>query len=134
MNTKTIKDVQISARDILQMVPMKNEKVFVEREEADDVVLKVPLKKKWYNNPPLTWILPFSQYRRIGLDRLGVKVWKECDGSTNVERIVEQFSVNYKLTFHEARLTVTDFLRDLSKRGIIAVVKYTEEDNKVEKN
>jgi hypothetical protein len=127
--SRTVKDVQISARDILEMVPMKNQKVEVEHEDDTMVILRVPLRKRWFNQPPFSWILPISRTRRIELTTLGRQVWGACDGKRTVEDIVEEFSRRFNLTFHESRLTVTDFLRNLSRRGIVAVVKYSQEEN-----
>jgi hypothetical protein len=39
-----------------------------------------------------------------------------------VERIVESFAADHKLTFREAQLSVTQFLRMLTERGVVAIV------------
>jgi hypothetical protein len=109
------------------MIPVKNREVEVERNDENGTVLRVPMRKGWYRRPPLTWVLPLSTYRRVQLDGLGKDVWEACDGRKSVEAIVDDFANRFKLTFHESRLTVTDFLRDLSRRALIALVQYREE-------
>lgn len=116
-----------SARDIVGMIPVKNREVEVERNDENGTVLRVPMRKGWYRRPPLTWVLPLSTYRRVQLDGLGKDVWEACDGRRSVEAIVDDFADRFKLTFHESRLTVTNFLRDLSRRALIALVQYRED-------
>jgi hypothetical protein len=38
-----------------------------------------------------------------------------------VEEIVEAFAARHRLTFHEARLSVTAFLRQLTWRGLVVI-------------
>ena len=44
-----------------------------------------------------------------------------CDGRQTVEAIVDRLAANHKLTFHESRLAVMQFLRMLMQRGAVAV-------------
>ena len=125
--TRAQREPTQSARDIVSMIPVKNREVEVERNDENGTVLRVPMRKGWYRRPPLTWVLPLSTYRRVQLDGLGKDVWEACDGRRSVEAIVDDFANRFKLTFHESRLTVTDFLRDLSRRALIALVQYREE-------
>ncbi len=125
--TRAQREPTQSARDIVSMIPVKNREVEVERNDENGTVLRVPMRKGWYRRPPLTWVLPLSTYRRVQLDGLGKDVWEACDGRRCVEAIVDEFANRFKLTFHESRLTVTDFLRDLSRRALIALVQYREE-------
>jgi hypothetical protein len=59
--------------------------------------------------------------RRLTLDRLGTEVWRLCDGDRTVEEIVDTFSRNHDLTFHEARAAVTGYLTTLIQRGALAI-------------
>jgi hypothetical protein len=65
--------------------------------------------------------MPISHERAISLDRLGSEVWQACDGRRTVEEIVDLFAAAHDLTFHEARLSVTEFLRLLVLRGLVVV-------------
>lgn len=115
--------------DVLDAVPVRNETVRQEEKpptggrSEDEMVLRVPLKRRWYMHPPFSWLLPFSTERAVGLDRLGTEVWGSCDGKTTTERIIEQFALRHHLTFHEARICVVSFLRSLTRRGLIVMVK-----------
>ena len=45
-----------------------------------------------------------------------------CDGKKPVESIIEKFAAMHKLSFREAQLAVTQFLRELLQRGVVVVV------------
>jgi hypothetical protein len=51
-----------------------------------------------------------------------------CDGRRTVEAIIEEFAADHKLSFREAQLSVTQFLRQLTQRGLIAVVGESKDD------
>jgi len=108
--------------DFLESVPVPNRRVTADRQTEEAVVLSVPLRHRWYMNPPLSWMLPFSTHRRIGLDKLGTEVWKTCDGEKTTEQIIDTFSERHHLSFHEARLSIMSFLKDLTERGVIVMV------------
>lgn len=95
--------------------------------EGSALVLQVPLKKKKYMGPPLSWIMPFSKYRKVSLDSLGQEVWTACDGKRTTEQIIEEFADRHFVSFHEARLSIMEFLRQLMRRGLIVLVGYEEE-------
>lgn len=112
----------LSTVELLDAVPVRNRAVECESAREGEIVLKVPLRAQWYMKPPVGWLFPFSRYRRVALDRLGMEVWDGCDGKQTAERIVEQFARRHRLSFHEARLGVMQFLRDLTRRGLIVMV------------
>ena len=71
--------------------------------------------------PPLSWIVPFREESCSTLDPLGAEVWKLCDGQRTVEGVVDAFKDRYALSFHEARVAVTEYLKVLVQRGVLAV-------------
>ncbi len=112
---------QVSSAELLDAVPVRNETVACESDGERELVLSVPLQRKWYMGPPVCWILPFSRCRRIALDMYGREVWRECDGRRSAEAIVERFAGRHRLSFHEARLSVLTFLRELTRRGFLVM-------------
>lgn len=110
-----------SADDLLQSVPVRNDRA--EQQVLDDgkVVLTVPLKKTWFMGPPLSWFMPIRNERRFELDALGAEVWDLCNNRRDMEQIIETFADRHQLTFHEARLSVSAFLRTLVERGCIVM-------------
>ena len=115
---------------LLDAVPVPNRAVHCDsRLDDGGVVLSVPLRARWYMRPPLTWVLPFSTHRRVALDALGGEVWTACDGARTTECIVESFAERHRLTFHEARLSVMLFLKELVRRGLVVMVGRARERN-----
>jgi len=79
------------------------------------------MKRPWYLVPPLSWIMPFSESRRVQLDPLGAALFEMCDGRRTVEEIIERFAVSNLLSFRESQLAVVSFLQLLTARGLVAL-------------
>ena len=107
---------------LLKAVPYRNERARVEWNEDGTALVTVPTRRPRWLVPPLSWILPFRDQRRIQLDGLGSDVLNMCDGRTPVERIIARLAEANKLTFREAQVPVTQFLKTLTQRGIVAIV------------
>jgi len=108
--------------DLLKAVPVANEAMETDYRGDGTVLVSVPMRRPKWLAPPISWLLPYSSHRRVELDRPGAQVLKMCDGKRTVERIIEEFAAMHKLTFRESHLAVTQFLRMLTERGVIAVV------------
>lgn len=121
MNARDSAALSPSAGQLLDAVPVPNRAVRCERQAERETVLSIPLRRRWYMGPPLAWVFPFSTHRRVALDALGGEVWRACDGARTAEQIVEAFAERHGLTFHEARLSVMLFLRDLVRRGVVVM-------------
>jgi hypothetical protein len=52
---------------------------------------------------------------------LGTAVWDLIDGRLSVERLIKRFAHLYQLQSREAEMSVTQFLRELGRRGIIGM-------------
>jgi hypothetical protein len=120
---------QLSFEALMQAVPVRNTEVRAERRGPNGIVLYVPLRRRWFNGPPISWVLPLSPHRAVGLDRLGLEVWEACDGRTATEAIVERFADRHGLSFHEARTSVVAFLQQLTARRMIVVVGSKREES-----
>jgi hypothetical protein len=111
----------ISTGQSLDAVPTCNRAVRVER-RGDTLILWVPTQRRWWMSGPLGWFLPFRREKGIELDALGQQVWQACDGERRIEQIIEDFAAEHRVRFHEARLSVMQFLRALMQRNLIALV------------
>ena len=109
-------------RKMLEARPVRNSAAEVLREEADALSIKVKMKKPRPLFPPLSWFVRPRTTRTIRLDRLGSQVWELCDGERTVEDVVDEFARRHRLTFHEARASVTAYLKLLVQRGVVAIV------------
>ena len=106
--------------------PMRNTAAEEAPAEGGGISISVKRVRPWYMVPPLSWIVPVRKHRIVQLDRLGAVVWQLCDGRHTVESIVDKFAVSYRLTFHESRAAVTNYLKLMIQRGLLAIAMPAE--------
>ena len=114
-------EVDMTVARFLSAVPHRNTEIKQER-LREGLLVSIPIRRPKWLVPPISWILPFSDHRQVQLDGPGRAVVELCDGKRTVEQIVESFAQENKLSFREAQLAVTQFLRELIGRGIVALV------------
>ncbi|MFW6133137.1 MAG: PqqD family protein [Planctomycetota bacterium] len=110
------------AEQLLEAVAYQNQAMEVRPLRGGGCRVEVPLNRPRWLIPPLSWVLPFSSRRRVELDVPGREVMGLCDGRRTVEEIIEKFASNHKLTFREAQLSVTTFIKQLTQRGLVVIV------------
>ena len=59
--------------------------------------------------------------KKLELDELGTAVWRMVDGKRDVRALCKAFAGQYGFHLREAELSVTTFIRELGKRGIIGL-------------
>ena len=59
--------------------------------------------------------------RKLQLDGLGSTVWQMIDGHRSVRDIVGDFQDMHQLNRREAEISVTTFVKELGKRGLIVM-------------
>ena len=59
--------------------------------------------------------------RKGQLDGLGTQVWQMIDGSRTTADLIEEFAASHRISLEEAEQSITLFLRELGKRGLIAL-------------
>lgn len=113
---------QISREKALSCKPVKNIQVTETRLETGAVMLIYPVgTKPWV----AALIKRFSGgahkpvTKKLELDTLGSAVWDLLDGKRSVKQVIREFSEAYQLHPKEAEMSVTMFLRQLGKRGLI---------------
>jgi hypothetical protein len=111
---------------MLKAIPVKNPAAATADSDSDQVRLTVKRKKPAFLVPPVSWLIRPRMQKRVQLDRVGTWVWRICDGNRSVEAVIDRFAEKYALTFHEARVTVTKYLKLLVEWGIIAMVSDEE--------
>ena len=83
--------------------------------------LRIPTVRPRWHFAPISWIVRIPPEKTIDLDELGQQFWQLCEGGCTVESMVDQFSEEHRLSFHEARMMVTTFAVQLVQRGALAV-------------
>ena len=115
-----------SRQPMLRARPIRNRAAGVEERADGSVRVTVRKHRPLFLTPPLSWIIRTRQVRRYDVDRIGARVWRLCDGNHTVEAIIDEFAAAYRLSFHEARVAVTSFIRNLVQRGAVVMLMEKE--------
>jgi hypothetical protein len=95
-----------------------------ENEQADGILLCYPVQAKpWIRKvfKTATTREPEIIIRKLQLDSMGSIVWKMIDGRKSVEQISRKFQKQHKLDQREAEISVSEFVQQLGRRGLIAL-------------
>ncbi len=104
----------------LKAVPIRNQLAKVEELEGGKVRISVPIRETWWTRI-LQRLTKAPKYKKIELDEVGTFVWKQCDGNTNVAAVVDRLCKRYNLSHRESEVSLTQYLRDLARRGVIGL-------------
>jgi len=114
----------ISRAEALNRIPVKNRQISEDRLETGEVVIHYPvtirplfsgLAKRFGGAQVQT------QIKKLQLDELGTAVWDLVDGKRSVRQLVKAFAGKHQLEPREAEVSVTQFMRQLGRRGLIAM-------------
>ena len=122
---------RISRSEALACIPARHVLATENRLESGDVVVTCPI-------PHRPWMAGWmrltgktsasAQMKRIELDEFGTIVWDLINGKRSVWNIIQRFSEISRMHPNEAEVSVTLFLRELGKRGMIGL-KQQEADS-----
>lgn len=121
---KKVKGPSISRAEALDRIPVKNVQISEERLESNLIVISYPvairpffagLRKRFGSAENRI------QIKKLQLDELGTEVWDLIDDKTSVRQLIKIFARTYKLENREAEVSVTQFLRELGRRGLIGM-------------
>ncbi len=110
--------------EALACVPMRNPQVQSRQNEAGELMLTYPtVFKPWFAALArrLGADATTERIKKLQLDAMGSATWKLVDGQSTVRSIVTRFARQYQLHEREAEVAVTQFLRELGRRGLIAL-------------
>lgn len=121
---KKPKEPTISRAEALNRVPVKNRQLSENRLESGEVVINYPVTMrplfagliKRFGGPQVQ-----TQMKKLQLDELGTAVWDLVDGKRSVRQLVKAFAGTHQLELREAEVSVTLFMRELGRRGLIAM-------------
>jgi hypothetical protein len=63
----------------------------------------------------------YVQTKTLELDKLGSSVWDLLDGKRSIRQLIQIFAETHQLQFREAEVAVTQFIRELGRRGLIGL-------------
>lgn len=103
-------------------MPVRNPSVIEEALSDDALRLAYPLTyKPWFDK--FAKLLAKGEekpmIKRLELDEMGLKAWSMINGRNTVKDIIDAFVAAYDLLPKEAEYSVTAFIKELGKRGIV---------------
>ena len=115
---------RISRSEALDRIPVKSRQISQNQLETGEVVISYPVTVR-----PLFAGLARrlggqevqTQMKKLQLDELGTSVWNLVDGNRSVRQLVKMFAETHRLETREAEVSVTQFMRELGRRGLIAM-------------
>jgi hypothetical protein len=121
---KKSKQPSISRTDALDAIPVKNIQITETRLETGEVLIRYPVTMrpffaglvKRFGGPNVQ-----IQMKKLQLDELGTSVWEMINGRSSVRQLVERFAKSHQLEAREAEVSVSQFIRELGRRGLIGL-------------
>ncbi len=121
---KKLQRSSISRAEALDRIPVKNLQISENRLETGEVVINYPVTMrpffaglvKRFGGPEVQ-----TQMKKFQLDELGTAVWNLMDGKRSVRQLVKIFAGTHRLEPREAEVAVTQFIRELGRRGLIGM-------------
>ncbi len=121
---KKLKKPQISRAEALKCTPVISAQVVEDRLESGEVIIRYPVTirpffatlVKRFGGPN-----DYVQMKKLQLDKLGSSVWSLMDGKRSVRQLIQVFAETHQLQFREAEVAVTQFIRELGRRGLIGL-------------
>lgn len=104
-------------------MPVQNISVITSSTEAKGLRLEYPLPMKPFLRSLYNRLQKAESFptKKLELDEMGTMVWQCINGKDSTKTIISGFAAHYNITLHEAELSVTSFLVELGKRGLIAM-------------
>lgn len=121
---KTSRKSLLTRAQALAYTPVKSIQIKEVRLETGDVLLEYPLTMRpWIAALAKRLGMPQNRTatRKLQLDALGTAVWDLVDGNRSVHQIIQVFAGIHRLQFKEAEVSVTHFIRELGRRGLIGL-------------
>ena len=121
---KKSKQPAISRAEALDRIPVKSIQITEARLETGEVVIRYPITMrpffaglvKRFGGPEVQ-----TRMKKLQLDELGTSVWDMINGKFSVRQLVEGFARTHRLEAREAEVSVTQFIRELGRRGLIGL-------------
>lgn len=110
--------------EALDCVPVKNPQVTEQANGREELFLTYQVQiRPWFQNVvrKITGRDSTVIDRTLQLDTLGSSVWRLIDGRKSTREVIRLFRDANQLTSREAEISVTTFLKELGKRGLIVM-------------
>jgi hypothetical protein len=114
----------LTRTEALASIPLRSPSATWKILEDGDILIEYPLSIKPF------FLQLFSRFnkgqeqrptKKLQLDAMGSKVWQMFDGKKEVKTIIREVAEETGLSLQEAEISVTTFLRQLGRRGLILI-------------
>lgn len=112
----------ITRTESLACIPEQSAHITSNEQDDGNVIIEYPLPLKPFF---VSLARKFNKTeeqkltKKLQLDNIGSSVWLMIDGSTDVKTIIKRIAPETGLSLQEAEISVTTFLRELGRRGLI---------------
>jgi len=113
------KEVKLPREAIMSSKPIRNPSIEFE-EKLGEIHLQIN-RNSTFAAKLLSKIFIMPKKRVLVLDLVGSEVWKLCDGKNKVVDIIKELSKNHKISAYEAELSLMEFFKMLTKRGLLGM-------------
>ena len=113
----------LSRKEALKCIPLQNPGA-EEEENQEGLLLTYSVEVKPFFHTLIKRITgkeTSNIRRKIQLDQMGSSVWQLIDGQRSVSDIAINFQRQHQLDNRESEISVTSFLKELGKRGLVAM-------------
>lgn len=112
---------RMSRSQALEARPIRNPALKWEELDSGEVTITLPRRRDAVGKLlQVLFYIPNS--RPVNLDVVGANVWKLSDGEHTVNQITDALTEEHKLHRREAEVSLTEFLKTLGKRNMVAFV------------
>jgi len=110
---------RLTRQQALSALPVRNLSLSSQRTENGETEITIPRREDWVGRL-LVLIFFAPRERKVILEAIGSDIWEMCDGQHSVAQMVEALMAKHKLNRREAEASLTEYLRRLGKRRLIA--------------
>ena len=114
----------MSRVEALAHTPVKSLNITEVRMDSGEVIIEYPLVvRPWIAAVAKRLGAPQDrkQTKKLQLDAMGTSVWDLMNGRRTVRRIIQIFAATHRLNKREAEVSVTRFIRELGRRGLLGL-------------
>jgi len=109
---------RFSRETALTAYPVRNRSLEYQRLESGELAITVRRRSElWARLLSKVFVVP--RQRQVLLDEVGADIWELCDGEHTVRDLVAHVARKYQLNRKEAEVSLTAYLRNLGKRGLV---------------
>ena len=110
---------QVTREQAFMARPVRNPDLKWRTNDDDCAEVIIPRRKDRMGRV-MSWVFAVPETRPVLLDEVGTHIWNLCDGEHTVGDLIQALCDEYRLGQREVEVSLTEYLRMLGKRGMIA--------------